>query len=70
MARALFTDGSNSAWHAAFGAMAHRIGLAIWVPYLIYQLDGNENQFVDITEFLIGYSAMSLVQLASLILPH
>ena len=44
----------NSVWHMVFGGAAYYMGAVIWMPYMVYQLDGDDNQFVDISEFLTG----------------
>lgn len=55
--RQLFTDGWNSFWHFVFGFIA-LYNIVISVLFILYQLyDYNDkNLFVDLFEFLIGYT--------------
>lgn len=54
--RRFFTDGWNSLWHFVFGVLAIKFKLLVPL-FIFYQcLDiFEENIFVDIWEFLIGY---------------
>lgn len=57
-ARLLFTDNWNSFWHIIFGLFAVKIKILVPI-FILYQfLDKeDENVFVDVYEFICGYTA-------------
>lgn len=59
--RPLFTDGRNSVWHVAFGALAVKYSIIIPI-FLMYQflLKPDRNSLVDTVEFTVGYVLMLL----------
>jgi hypothetical protein len=59
--RELFTDGWNSFWHVLFGILSIRFFIIIPI-FVIYQLTDihDNNLFVDLTEFLIGFFGIVL----------
>jgi len=61
--RRIFTDKWNSFWHVVIGEFAFFFP-AIIPSFLVYQLlQGTPNDFIDILEFLVGYSILVLLNL-------
>ncbi len=62
--RPLFTDGFNSLAHVGFGALSAQF-LIIGVLFLFYQVYTifDENFFVDMAEFCVGYLCVSIPKL-------
>ncbi len=60
--RGLFEDGWNSFWHAVFGMAAYhaKIGAPVFAAYQLYDF-GDANFSVDMLEFLLGYTAMYII---------
>jgi hypothetical protein len=55
--RNLFTDGWNSFWHFALGYLSDEnpIIIPIFIIYQLKDLDKDENTWIDIAEFGLGY---------------
>ena len=61
MARSLFSDGFNSMAHMLCGHAAYYLSSHAVALFMLYQLDGDTNQFIDIAEFLVGYNLPQLM---------